>query len=140
AGLLGDGVDELGPHVLERIGQVDLLADGDAVLGDGRSAEGLVDDDVAPGRSEGQPDRMGQLVGAGQELLARLIGIQKLLRHFVSVSSSFLASGGVSPPRRSLGGLTPPARPLLYFTTLARMSLSRMILISRPSISMSLPL
>ena len=26
AGLLGDGVDELGAHVLERVGQVDLLA------------------------------------------------------------------------------------------------------------------
>ena len=39
AGLLGDGVDELGAHVLERVGQVDFLADGDAVLGDGRPAE-----------------------------------------------------------------------------------------------------
>ena len=39
AGLLGDGVDQLGAHVLERVGQVDFLADGDAVLGDGRAAE-----------------------------------------------------------------------------------------------------
>ena len=39
AGLLGDGVDELGAHVLERVGQVDFLGDGDAVLGDGRAAE-----------------------------------------------------------------------------------------------------
>src|SRR5918911_1620740 len=60
-GLLGDGVDQLGAHVLERVGQVDLLADGDAVLGDGRPAKALVEDDVAPGRAEGQADRVGQL-------------------------------------------------------------------------------
>ena len=48
AGLLGDRVHELGAHVLEGIGQVDFLGDGDAVLGDGRAAEGFVDDDVAP--------------------------------------------------------------------------------------------
>ena len=51
AGLLGDGVDELGAHVLERVGQLDLLGDGDAVLGDGRAAERLVEDDVAAGRA-----------------------------------------------------------------------------------------
>src|SRR5207249_6552382 len=67
AGLLGDGVDELGAHVLEGVGQVDFLADGDAVLGDGRAAEALVEDDVAPGRPEGNAHGVGQLVGAGQE-------------------------------------------------------------------------
>ena len=81
AGLLGDGVDELGAHVLERVGQVDFLGDGDAVLGDGRAAEGLVDDDVAPGRPEGDADGVGQLLGAGQQLLAGVVGVEQLFCH-----------------------------------------------------------
>src|SRR5690606_22120431 len=34
AGLAGDGVHELGAHVFEGLGKLDLLGDGDAVLGD----------------------------------------------------------------------------------------------------------
>src|SRR5690606_15692800 len=41
----------LGAHVLELVVQLDFLGDGDAVLGDARCAEGLVDDDVAALRS-----------------------------------------------------------------------------------------
>ena len=51
-GLVGHFVDELGAHVLERVFELDFLADGDAVLGDGRAAEGLVDDHVAAGRAD----------------------------------------------------------------------------------------
>src|SRR5678809_1570870 len=46
AGLGGDFLDHLGAHVLKRIRELDLLGDGDAVLGDGRCTEFLVDDDV----------------------------------------------------------------------------------------------
>ena len=81
AGLLGDGVDELGAHVLERVGQIDFLGDGDAVLGDGRPAERLVDDDVPPGRPERDADRVGQLLGAGKELLAGVVGVEQLFSH-----------------------------------------------------------
>ncbi len=70
AGLLGDGVDQLGAHVLEGIGQVDLLADGDAVLGDGRPAETLVENDVASGRPESDAHGASQLIGAGEQFLA----------------------------------------------------------------------
>ena len=48
-GLVGHLVHELGAHVLERVFQLDFLADGHAVLGDGRAAERLVDDHVAAG-------------------------------------------------------------------------------------------
>src|SRR2546428_6733009 len=43
-------LDHLGAHVLELVGELDLLGDGDAVLGDARRAERFVEDDVA--RSE----------------------------------------------------------------------------------------
>ena len=43
----------LAPMFSNGIGEVDLLGDRDAVLGDGRTAEGLVDDDVSAGRPEG---------------------------------------------------------------------------------------
>ncbi len=41
--------DELGPHVLEGVLELDLLGHGDAVTGDDRAAEGLLGDDVATG-------------------------------------------------------------------------------------------
>ena len=46
-GLRGDFAQHLRAHVLELVLELDLLGDGDAVLGDARSAEALVDDDVA---------------------------------------------------------------------------------------------
>ena len=47
--------------------QLDLLGDGDAVLGDGRRAELLVDDDVPALGAEGDLHRLGQLVDAALE-------------------------------------------------------------------------
>ena len=41
-----DGPNHLRAHVLELILELDLLGDGDAVLGDARSAEALVQKDV----------------------------------------------------------------------------------------------
>ncbi len=46
-GLGGDFLHDLGAHVFDRILELDLLGDGDAVLGDGGRAELLFDDDVA---------------------------------------------------------------------------------------------
>jgi hypothetical protein len=42
-----DFLHHLCAHVLDRIRKLDLLGDGDAVLGDGRCTELLVDDDVS---------------------------------------------------------------------------------------------
>ena len=66
-GLGGDLADHLGAHVLERVGQLDLLGDGDAVLGDQGRAELLLDDDVAALGAEGDLDRVGQLVDAAED-------------------------------------------------------------------------
>src|SRR5262249_4388462 len=131
AGLLGDGVDQLGAHVLERIGQVDFLADGDAVLGDLRAAEALVEDHVTPGRPERDADGLGQLLGALQELLAGLVGVKQLFRHLVSSPSDNRGRGAWQAPRRGLW-CGPD-----YFTTLASRSLSRMIFTSLPPSSTS---
>ena len=46
-GLGGDLLHHLRAHVLELVLELDLLGDGDAVLGDRRRAEALLDDDVA---------------------------------------------------------------------------------------------
>ena len=56
-------------HVLELVGEFDLLGDGDAVLGDARRAERLVDDDVAALGSERHLDGVGEDVDAAQHLV-----------------------------------------------------------------------
>ena len=67
-GLVGHFVHELRAHVLERVFELDFLAHGDAVLGDRRAAERLVDDHVAAGRAERNRHGVGQLVHAGEHL------------------------------------------------------------------------
>src|SRR4030095_15868521 len=70
-GLGGDFLHHLGAHVLQGVGQFDLFGDGNAVLGDGRGAELLVDDDVPALGTEGDPHRVGELVDAALEGRAR---------------------------------------------------------------------
>jgi hypothetical protein len=81
AGLRGDFADHLRAHVLELVGKFDLLGDGDAVLGDARRAERLVENDVAALRAQRHLDRIGENVDAAQHPLAR-----------VAVKSDFLSS------------------------------------------------
>src|SRR5690606_19424343 len=73
-GLGGHLANELRAHVLELVLQLDLLGDGDAVLGDARGAERLVDDDVAALRTERHLHRVGEDVDAAQHTLARVTG------------------------------------------------------------------
>ena len=83
-------VDELGAHVLERVGQLDLLGDRDAVLGDGRAAERLAEDHVTPGRAERGAHGVGQDVDAFEHLPAGGVGEKQLLGHGVG---SYVGSG-----------------------------------------------
>ena len=78
-GLRGDLAHHLGAHVLERVRELDLLGDGDAVLGDRRRAELLLDDDVAALGAEGHLDRVGELVDAAEDGAARVLGVGDLL-------------------------------------------------------------
>ena len=80
-GLVGHFVHELGAHVLEAVFELDFLADGDAVLGDGRAAERLVDDHIAAGRAHRDGDRVGQLLHAREHLGPGVIVEQQLLCH-----------------------------------------------------------
>jgi hypothetical protein len=70
-GLGGDFAQHLRAHVLELVLKLDFLGDGDAVLGDARRAEGLVDDDVAALRTQRHLYCVSENVDAAQHLLAR---------------------------------------------------------------------
>ena len=67
-----DLADHLGAHVLELVGKLDLLGDGDAVLGDAGCAVGLLQHHVPALRAEGHPYGIGENVDAAQHLLARI--------------------------------------------------------------------
>ena len=79
--LLGDFDHELGAHVLEAVFELDFLGDGDAVFGDGRSAEGLVDDDVLAGRAHGDRDGASEFFDALEHFGTGVIVKQQLFRH-----------------------------------------------------------
>jgi hypothetical protein len=59
-------------HILEFVGELDFLGDGDAVLGDPRRAKGFVEHDVAPFRAQGHPHRIGQRIHPAQHPVARI--------------------------------------------------------------------
>ena len=80
-GLGRDLTHELRAHVLERIGQLDLLGDGHAVVGDERSAELLVEHDVAALGAEGDLHGIGQSIDADFKRLAGLFAGFNELRH-----------------------------------------------------------
>src|SRR3546814_6865023 len=65
---------------LELVGKLDLLGDGDAVLGDARRAERLVEDDVAALRAQGHLHRIGENVDAVQHPRAGVGGKSDFLR------------------------------------------------------------
>ncbi|ESP97698.1 DNA polymerase II large subunit [Streptomyces sp. GBA 94-10 4N24] len=74
-------LDELGAEVLVRVVALDLTGDGDAVVGDGRGAELLVDDDVAALGADGHLDGVGQLVHAALKGATGVLVELQNLRH-----------------------------------------------------------
>src|SRR5437667_2088455 len=68
--LRGDFAHHLRAHVLELVVELDLLGDGDAVLGDAGSAERLVEHDVAALGAERHLDGVGENVDAAQHAVA----------------------------------------------------------------------
>ena len=85
--LRGDLAHHLRAHVLELVGELDLLGDGHAVLGDARRAEALVDHDVAALRAQRDLHRVGEDVDAAQHALASVTAKSHVLCCHVSVSS-----------------------------------------------------
>ena len=72
-GLLGDLLDELGADLLVRVLELDLLGDGDTVVGDRGGAPLLLQDDVAALRAEGDLDGVGEDVHAALEAATGLL-------------------------------------------------------------------
>ena len=68
--LRSDFLEHLRAHVLELVLEFDFLGDGDAVLGDARSAEALVDDDVAALGAERHLDGVGEDIDAALDAFA----------------------------------------------------------------------
>jgi hypothetical protein len=66
-GLLGDLLDQLGPDLLVRVLELDLLGDGHTVVGDRGGAPLLLQNDVAALRPQGDPHGIGQGVQAPLE-------------------------------------------------------------------------
>src|SRR5205085_2681572 len=71
-GLGGDFAHHLRAHVLELVVELDLLGDGDAVLGDTGSAERLVEHHVAALRAERDLHRVVEDVDTAQHAIARV--------------------------------------------------------------------
>ena len=69
--LRSDFAHELGAHVFIGILQLDFLRDRDAVLGDRRAAEFLVEDHVATARSERGLDGPREFLDAAQQCVTR---------------------------------------------------------------------
>ena len=99
-GLGGHFLHELGTHVFEVVLELDLLGDGDPVVGDGRSTPALADHDIAPFGPERHLDRVSQLVDAGLEPPARPFVEMQLLSHyfFTLASTSRLLRTSRSSP------------------------------------------
>src|SRR5207247_963444 len=72
-GFARDLADHARAQILDRIRDVDFLRDGHAVLRDRRRSELLVDDDVPALRPERHPHRVGQLVDATYQRVARVL-------------------------------------------------------------------
>ncbi len=66
-GLGRDLLEELRAHVLEGLVELDLAGDGHAVIGDGRGAELLVEDDVAALGAQRHLDGIGEAVDTALE-------------------------------------------------------------------------
>lgn len=88
-------LDELGTEVLVRVVELDLARDGDTVVGDGGSAELLVDDDVAALGADRHLDRVGKLVDAALKGATGVLVELQNLRHGLYPSQNELRP---SPP------------------------------------------
>ena len=64
----GNVFDQLRAHVFEAVIQFDFFGNGNAVLGDGRSAEALLDNHVTAFRAQGRFYRVSQNVDAFEHL------------------------------------------------------------------------
>jgi hypothetical protein len=97
-GLLGDFLDELGPDLLVRVLELDLLGDGDTVVGDRGGAPLLLQHDVAPARAQSHLHGVSELVHAPLEATTSLFIEGDDLSHIGTVLPQVWTSQAVWTP------------------------------------------
>src|SRR6201999_4180626 len=90
-GLLGDLLDQLGPDLLVRVLELDLLGDAHTIVGDGGGTPLLLQNDVATLGAERHLDGVGEGVHTPLETAARLLVERNDLGH-TALSSWTLAA------------------------------------------------
>ena len=85
-GLAGDLAHHLRAHVLELVGELDLLGDGHAVLGDPRRAVALVENHVAALGAERDLHRLGEHIDAAHHALAGIFAEPNIFGCHVLIS------------------------------------------------------
>src|SRR5680860_599555 len=85
---------ELRTQVLERVVELDLASNGDAVVGDGRCAPLLVEDDIAASGAQGHLDCVRKLVHAPLEGATGMLVKLKNLRHLTMLLSQTTSPQG----------------------------------------------
>src|SRR5581483_3860184 len=148
-GLGGDLLQHLRAHVLELVLELDLLGDGDAVLGGARRAEALLEHHVAALGAQRHLDGIGENIDAAQHALARVLGEAYVFGchcRILSWGSDTLrltlrkveeGAGKGAEPRPACDQAA--ARTEAFPSITPRMSLSFMMRSSSPSIFTSVP-
>src|SRR4029079_15512004 len=119
-------LDQLGAEVLVRVGELDLLGDGDTVVGDRGRAELLVENDVAAARPEGDLDRVGERVDAVLQQVAGVVRETEDLRHLWSLQRTGALDRRAGPGRSALAVRS-------YFSMTARTSRAESTRYSSPA-------
>src|SRR5581483_158182 len=96
-GLLRHLAHHLRAHVLELVLKLDFLGDGHAVLGDARSAEALVEDDVAALGTERHLHSVGENVDAAQHAVAGIAGKAYVFRSHINSLQCFEILQAMTP-------------------------------------------
>ena len=89
----GHFLHHLGAHILELVLQFDFLGDRDAVLRDGRAAEGALENNVAALRSEGHLNGVRESVDTLNHQGAGVIAEQNLFCHVLNSPKSLINGG-----------------------------------------------
>ena len=132
-GLGGHLLGELGTEVLEGVVELDLTSDGDTVVGDGRRAPLLVEDDVAALGAERHLDGVGEGVDAALEGAAGVLVELQDLGHCCAPLGMFRAGRHGSRPARGRPGCQ------VRQETTARMSRADRMRYSWPAYLTSVP-
>ena len=107
-GLGGDLLDQLGAHVLDVVLELDLLGDGNAVVGDHGSAEGALQGNIAALGAHGDGHGVGQGVDALGELGAS-VGVERdVLSHLMFLQMCHWGRVQITYPSQDLALGTAP--------------------------------